>query len=598
VSFAEPTRLALLALPALAALLTLYRHRRRLLEQRRLASPGVWRRLLGGAPATGVVRLLAWCWAAALMVLAVARPQWGELPAEETVRTRDLVIALDVSDSMLCEDLRPSRLTRSIETLVRLLPQLEGNRMAVVVFAGEAYSLVPLTTDLSAVAVFLEGVGPGMVALPGSNLQSAVDGSLKLLPPEGEGRVLLLFTDGENLQGDVTAATNALSEAGVGLLGVVAGTEGGGPIPERDERGAVHYKRDQSGQPVVTRAHPEVLAEIAGSVDGEVVSLGDPEVVREISEAVARLRTREVEETRNVRRVERFPIFLAAAAILLAVGFAMSPWRRLATAGVMLVLVTPSLAFAQDASQAATAPRVQAPPPSGERAAAEALPSPSWWQRLIPGGSRRLARRGVAEWRQQDLERATVAFAGAAELDPERPERLYDLGTALAAAGDVEIATPLLAQADEGGVHGAAYNSGTAALVQSQPEPALEWLRRAMLADPDDLAAKHNYELALKLREQQQQQQQQDQQQDQEQQEQEQQEQQEGEQQPTPTPSQGQGAAPTPTPNPNQPLFAALERAEAEAREKLRSPTPQAGKGEKDWLDGAASSQPRSRLSA
>jgi tetratricopeptide (TPR) repeat protein len=458
--------------------------------------------------------------------------------------------------------------------------------MAVVVFAGEAYSLVPLTTDLNAVAVFLEGVGPGMVALPGSNLQRAVDGSLKLLPDEGEGRVLLLFTDGENLQGDVTAATDALSEAGVGLLGVVAGTERGGPIPEHDERGGVHYKRDQNNQPVVTRAHPEVLAEIATRVDGEVVSLGDPEVVREIADAVARLRTREVEETRNVRRVERFPIFLASAAILLALGFAMSPWRRLATAGVILAVVAPSLVAAQDATQAGSAPRVQAPPTTGDQPPAEeVLPSASWWQRLIPGGSRRLARRGVAKWRDQDLEDATMSFAGAAELDPERPERLYDLGTALAAGGVLEAATPLLAQADEGGVQGAAYNSGTAALVQSQPEPALEWLRRAMLADPDDLAAKHNYELALKMREQrqQQQEQQQDQQQDQQQEQEQQQQEGEGDQQPTPTPSQGQGAAPTPTPNPNQPLFAALERAEAEAREKLRSPTPHAGKVEKDW---------------
>jgi len=524
VSFAEPSRLAFLALPALTAVLTVYRHRCRLQQQRRLASPGVWRRLLGGIPATGVVRLIAWSGAAALLVVAVARPQWGEMPAEETIRTRDLVIALDVSDSMLCEDLRPSRLTRSVETLIRLLPQLEGNRMAVVVFAGEAYSLVPLTTDLSAVAVFLEGVGPGMVALPGSNLESAVDGSLKLLPPEGEGRVLLLFTDGENLQGDVNTATDALSEAAVGLLGIVAGTERGGPIPEHDERGGVHYKRDQNGQPVVTRAHPEVLAKIAENVDGEVVSLGDSEVVREIADAVARLRTREVEETRTV-------------------------------------------------------PPVTDNQPSAD----EALPSASWWQRLIPGGSRRLARRGVAEWRDQELGEATAAFAGAAELDPNGPERLYDLGTALAAGGRLETATPLLAAADQGGVPFAAYNSGTAALVQSQPDAALEWLRRAMLADPDDLAAKHNYELALRMRDQQQQQQ--EQQQDQQEEQQQEQEQQEGddEQQPTPTPSQGQGVAPTPTPDPNQPLFAALERAEAEAREALRSPTPKAGRVEKDW---------------
>jgi Ca-activated chloride channel family protein len=588
VSFAEPTRLALLALPALTVVLALYRHRRRLQQQRKLASPGVWRRLLGGIPATGVVRLIAWSGAAALLALAVARPQWGEMPAEETIRTRDLVIALDVSDSMLCEDLRPSRLTRSVETLVRLLPQLEGNRVAVVVFAGEAYSLVPLTTDLAAVAVFLEGVGPGMVGLPGSNLQRAVDGALKLLPPEGEGRVLLLFTDGENLQGDVNAATTALSEAAVGLLGVTAGTERGGPIPEHDERGGVHYKRDQNGQPVVTRAHPEVLAEIAATVDGVVVSLGDPEVVREIADAVARLRTREVEETRNVRRVERFPIFLVAAAVLLAFGFAASPWRRLATAAVIVAVAASSIVVAQDVSPATSAPRVEAPPVTeNQPAAEEALPAASWWQRLVPGGSRRLARRGIGKWREQKLDEAAASFAGAAELDPNAPERLYDLGTALAAGGNLETATQLLAAADQGGVSGAAYNSGTAALVQSQPDPALEWLRRAMLADPDDLAAKHNYELALRMRDQQQQQQdqQQDQQEDQQQDQQQEQEQQDGEgqQQPTPTPSQGQGAAPTPTPDPNQPLFAALERAEAEAREALRSPTPVAGKVEKDW---------------
>lgn len=587
VSFAEPTRLALLAAPAAAALLAYLRHRRRLEQQRRLASPGVWRRLLGGVPSTGWLRLLAWCGAAAMMVLAVARPQWGELPAEETIRTRDLVVALDVSDSMLCADLRPSRLGGSIETLIHLLPALEGNRVAVVVFAGEAYALVPLTTDLSAVAVFLGGVQSGMVALPGSNLERAVDSSLDLLPEEGEGRVLLLFTDGENLQGDVAEATAALREAGVGMLGIVAGTEQGGPIPEIDEKGGVHYKRGADGQPVVTRAHPEVLQKIADAVDGEVVSLGDPDVVREIAAAVERLRTREVETTRSVRRIERFPLFLAAAAVLLMVAFAISPWRRAATAVLILGLVAPTSLAQQGVSPAGSAPSVRGPPAT-TASADDALPQAPWWQRLIPGGSRRLARSGVGRWRAADVEGAVTAFAGAKELDPERPDRLFDLGTALAASGNLDTAAPLLEAADEGGIRGAAYNSGTAALEGMQAEAALSWLRRAMLEDPNDIDAKHNYELALRLREEQeqQQQQQQDQEQDQEN-DQENQEQQpkddQGESTPTPTPSANQGAVPTPTPDPNQPLYAALERAEADAREAMRSPTPRAGKVEKDW---------------
>jgi Ca-activated chloride channel family protein len=595
VSFAEPSRLALLVLPALASLLAVYRHRRRRAQQRRLASPGVWIRLLGGLPATGVARLLMWCGAAALIVLALARPQWGEQPKEESVRTRDLVVALDVSDSMRCEDVRPSRLTRSIETLQRLLPQLEGNRLAVVIFSGDAYPLVPLTTDLSAVGVFLDGVEAGMVALPGSNLERAVSASLELLPDEGEGRVLMLFSDGENLQGDVDAATEALKNAGVGLVALVAGTERGGPIPETDQNGGVHYKRDINGQPVVTRAHPEVLEAIADQLDGEVVSLSDTDVVREVAAAIDKVRTREVTETQTVRRIERFPVFLAAAAALLFLGFALSPWRRLAVAALVVAIALPGVAAAQSVAPAKSAPAVQSP--AAADAADEApLPKASWWQRLIPGGERRLARSGLAKWNAGDMEAATTAFSGAADLEPEAADRLYDLGTTLAATGRFDAAQPLLEEAAEGGARDAAFNSGTAALEQSEAESALEWLRRAMIANPDDLGAKHNYELALRMLEEQQKQQQQDQQQDQQQQKDQEkdkdkdkdkdQQEQGDQQQPTPTPSPSpgqQGAAPTPTPNPNQPLFAALDRAEADAREAMRSPTPQAGKVEKDW---------------
>jgi tetratricopeptide (TPR) repeat protein len=338
----------------------------------------------------------------------------------------------------------------------------------------------------------------------------------------------------------------------------------------------------------VTRAHPEVLQSIADQLDGEVVSLSDTDVVREVATAIEKVRTREVTETRTVRRIERFPVFLAAAAGLLFLGFALPPWRRLAVAAVALVVAVPGVATAQSVAPAKSAPAVQAPAAT-DAAEEEPLPKASWWQRLIPGGERRLARSGLAKWNAGDLEGATAAFSGAADLQPEAPDRLYDLGTSLAASGRLDAAQPLLEEAAEGGARDAAFNSGTAALEQSEVESALEWLRRAMIANPDDLGAKHNYELALRLLEEQQKQQQQDQQQDQQQEDQDKDkdQQKDGDQQqptPTPSPSPGQqGAAPTPTPNPNQPLFAALDRAEADAREAMQSPTPQAGKVEKDW---------------
>lgn len=583
VSFAEPRLLMLLLLPAAAAAAVVYRHFVRLKLQRGLASPAVWDRVMGGVPATGLLRLLLWCAAAALIVLALARPQWGELPGEESVRTRDLVLALDVSDSMLAADVPPARLTRSIEAAQRLLPLLEGNRVGVVVFAGDAYPLVPLTKDLDAVAAFLGGIYPGMVSRPGSDLERAVAAALELLPPDGEGRVVVLVTDGENLQGNVDAAVKAIKDAGVGALTVVAGTERGGPIPVPGPNGAVHHKRDANGQPVITRAHPEVLAAIADAVDGDSVRLDDGDVVHRLAAVVEQLRTREEETSRQVQKVEQFPLFLAIAAALLVIGFLLSPWRRMAAA---LVLIG-GLAAPVAAQQPAAAPR----PPAQAGGAAPQAPAgeppaeviePPTWQKMVPGGSRRMAREGMSRWIDGEFEDSARSFAGAAILDPENPERLYDLGTVLGAGGQLEAALPMLEQAHAAGVTNAAYNSGTSSLQQQQAEAAVQWLRQAVLADPADMEAKRNYELALALlEEQQQEQQEQEQENDEEQQEDEekQEEQQENEEEQ----EQQQQPQPTPTPADNEALFAALERAEAEAREAMQSPTPQPGTVEKDW---------------
>ena len=193
-----------------------------------------------------------------------------------------------------------------------------------------------------------------------------------------------------------------------------------------------------------------------------------------------------------------------------------------------------------------------------------------------------MARQGVSEWNGGEIEGATRSFAGAAMLDPENPVRLYDLGTALGAAGQLDAAVPILELAHAGGVPNAAYNSGTSSLQRQQAEAAVKWLREAVLLDPDDLEAKRNYELALALLEEQQQEEQQQEEQEQEQEQEQDQEQENPEQQPTPAPDQPQ-PTPTPTPTDNEALFQALERAEAEAREDMRSPTPQATTVEKDW---------------
>jgi hypothetical protein len=360
--------------------------------------------------------------------------------------------------------------------------------------------------------------------------------------------------------------------------------------------GAVHHKRDKNGQPVITRAHPEVLAAVADAVGGASVDLADRDVVGQLARIVETLRTREIEANRTVQRVEQFPLFLLLAAACLVASFLLSPWRRLAVVTAMVGLLFAAPVGAQQGAQPASVPQPQPqPPPMTASPATSAqepapVPEPPAWQRIVPGGSRRMARQGVTEWLGGEVEGAARSFAGAAMLDPENPERLYDLGTALGAGGEVEAATPILEQADAGGVPMAAYNLGTSLLQAQQAEPAVKWLREAVLRDPDDLEAKRNYELALALLEQQQQQQQKDQDQEQDQKDQqdqqdqqEQQEQKQEDEQQQEQQNQQQQPAPTPTPSDSEALFQALERAEAEAREAMQSPTPQVTTVEKDW---------------
>ena len=200
-----------------------------------------------------------------------------------------------------------------------------------------------------------------------------------------------------------------------------------------------------------------------------------------------------------------------------------------------------------------------------------------------------MARSGIGAWNNSDIEGAAEGFAGAALLDPENSDRIYDLGTTLAAGGQAETAMALLEAADAGGVTAAAYNAGTAALQQNQAEAAVKWLRKAVLDNSDDPDVKRNYELALKLLEQQEQEQEKQDENEDENKDEEQEEQQQDGQEPTPTPTpspsgaEGAQPTPTPTPDPNNPLYSALEQAESDAREAMRSRTPQAVTVEKDW---------------
>lgn len=495
VSFAASQRLWLLGVIGVLAILVLLRHWRRQQEQRQLASPAVWYRLMGGIPATGCVRLLAWCAAGASLVLALAQPHWGVVGWETPVKARDVVLALDVSHSMLCADLQPSRLAWSVRNLIKLLPKLEGNRVGIVVFAGDAMPLVPLTADLAAVRVSLASIEPEMGLLPGTNVERAVHQAIALLPPEGTGRVIVFVSDGESLDGDLEAARRELAESQASAVAVLAGTATGGPIALRLPDNRLRYKLSSTGQPVLTRANRAVLAQLVSPSEGEVLVGGRTAMSFQLLKAITQVRAREQQQRRTVQLKPRFPLFLLLTAGLVTLGFAIPPWRKTAAMlGLAVVVVTAGC-------------RAHGPAPGGSpsatAAADEPAVAPRWWHRIVPGGKGRLQRAGVERWRRGDLQGARRCFVQALWLAPEDPAVQYDLGTTLAALGDLEHATRELGQAHRRGNKGAAYNLGTALLMDGKLEEGAFWLERAVLIDPDDSDAKYNFELSLRLRAQQ-----------------------------------------------------------------------------------------------
>ena len=182
-----------------------------------------------------------------------------------------MVLLLDTSASMATADVAPSRFFLARQALLQLMSRLEGDRFALVAFEGEAYPLVPLTLDADALGLFLETVEPGIVPAPGTSLGVGLAKGLDaFVDKERRNKVMVLVSDGEDLEGEVEQAVRRAKDAGVVVHTVAVGTEAGQPVPETDANGRVTgYKRDAEGNPVVSRLDAQALESIAAGTGGQ-----------------------------------------------------------------------------------------------------------------------------------------------------------------------------------------------------------------------------------------------------------------------------------------------------------------------------------------
>jgi Ca-activated chloride channel family protein len=289
--FANPEYFWLLAvIPLLAGVFALSAWRRRV-RLERFADPATLPALIPDAsPARYFTKFLFLVAAVALTVVALARPQLGSKLKEVSVSGVEMMLAVDVSNSMLAEDFEPNRLERTKQAIGRLLEGLRQERVGLVVFAGDAYVQLPITADYRTAMSFARQISPSMVSRQGTAIGAAIDLAASGFSSDSEGsRVIILITDGENHEDDALAAAARAAEKGIKIYTIGIGTPEGAPIRIDGE-----FLRDEAGEMVVSHLDEGMLQQIALSTGGAYIRSSTQSVG--LAEIIAKIKETEVKE--------------------------------------------------------------------------------------------------------------------------------------------------------------------------------------------------------------------------------------------------------------------------------------------------------------
>ena len=468
VVFDAPLLLWVVPLCAAATLVLGWAARRRRIERAAAWSPALAETARRDGPRTVILLAIA----AAAAGAALAGPRWGRTSVTTETRALDLVIAVDISRSMLAEDQAPTRLGHAVREARRMVQDLQGDRLGLVAFAGRSYILTPLTIDGGALGIFLDGLDPDLASEGGTRLAPVLAQGRELLTAGGDNgadRVLVLFTDGEGHDSlrDIVAQAELLHRAGVRLVIVAEGGPKPVRVPIRDSTGALlQYLPDGEGGVVESARDDHTLERMADAAEAALVPADLPDQAGAVRDLVHGFRRAQGSETRTADLIPRAWLPMLAAFLLLA---ATAFLRR----GAALV----GLLVACGLTHAVAAQR----PARGSLALEDGDPrgaTQAWLERAGKGG-------GDTAW--------------------------YNAGTAALAAGQYDVARQALATAaralDPELRYRALYNLGTLALRQSVTDTARREallkeaegdLREALLLQPSSAPAKWDLELALR----------------------------------------------------------------------------------------------------
>lgn len=497
--FGEAHWLLLLWVVPVLAFLLIWAFRRRDRDLARWCQPGLWSRMI---PARNT---WASYWKGGLLLLAVlflvltaARPQIGSRILTVKRKGIDVIVALDTSESMLAEDLKPNRITRARQEIQALIDRLRGDRIGLVAFSGDAFVQCPVTMDYAAARMFLRYMDTNLVPVPGTSIARAIEVATGAFDQkENKFKALVLITDGEDHEGKVMDAARAAKEKGVRIFAVGIGTEQGEPIPIRDAQGNIRdYKRDAKGEVILSRCDAGTLQEICrvtgGSYhDGSSGSMALDQLYGEID----KMEQREMEGGIVTQYEDRYGYFAAVALFLLALEWLIGTKRR----------------FPRPRRAAEKAGPAGSPPAGGRPGLDDAAAFARAGRRiglgigllLALGAGTARADSGARAYAKGKYDAARDAYEAYTVKHPEDPRGEYDLGTALHRTGEMEPAENALRRAvsveDPTLRAKAFYNLGNTQVRKGDLKSALESYKMALRYDPDDEDTKVNLELVDRL---------------------------------------------------------------------------------------------------
>ena len=254
------------------------------------------------------------------LVFAIAGPQTGSRLEQVKRKGIDLMIALDVSNSMLAEDIRPNRLERARQAISRLIDNLEGDRIGIVVFAGKAYMQLPITTDYGAAKMFLSTINTNIVPTQGTAIGAAMEMAASSFGESKHNKAIVIITDGEDHEGNVLEQAEAAVRNGISVYTIGMGSQEGSPIPIYNGNVQTGYKKDREGNTVISKLDETLLQRIASIGNGIYVRANNSETgLQKIFEDINKIQKTEIESRQFSDYESRFQYFLAVTLIFLII---------------------------------------------------------------------------------------------------------------------------------------------------------------------------------------------------------------------------------------------------------------------------------------